>query len=224
MKLLWLAAVSLLCLFAVACDDGDDDTSASTQTPAPTAAPEFDPAALTSTVLNADDEPGFAVSGLFNPSDPTAGGRSFTSYLSNDAITIQSSVVRFATDTAASADFQRNRLVLPTFGAQEENFQMEHAEIAFLYRLRTGPGLGMWAIIENYVMYIQMSPTDLENGDPAAVDVERMRRYANTVAGRVRALIDDPASVTPVPLDDFGAQPPEEAPAADPTPAGTPQE
>jgi hypothetical protein len=222
MKSILLAALPLLCLLAAACDDGDDGTDASSQTPAPTAASAFDPAILTSAVLRSEDEPGFSISGRFNPDDPTAPGRSFTSHLRNDDFRVQSTVVRYPTEAAASESFQRNRSVLPAFGATEENFEVENAEIAFLYRIPRGPGLGLWAIIDNYEIYLQMSPRDLDNGHPATVDVERMRRYANTVAGRVRAIIDDPASVTPVPVSEFSQQVSQDAPAGDVTPAATP--
>jgi hypothetical protein len=222
MKLLWPVIALALCVFAAACDDGGDGTDASGETPEATAAAAFDPAVLTATVLNASDEPGFDVTGVFSPADPSAGGRSFTSYLNSDTPRIQSTVARYPTEAAANEDFQRNRIVLPTFGAREENFVVDDAEIAFLYHLRR-PGLGMWAITGNYVMFVQMNAINEDNPDPAATDIERMRRYANIVASRVATLVNDPSSVEPIPLSEFNTAPPETAPAGDATPAATPQ-
>jgi hypothetical protein len=215
MRLILIMATALSCLLAIACSGGDDDGDNTPSPPSPTAAP-FDINSLTALVLNKRDVPAdFAVTGVFSPGDPEAGSQSFTSYAENPTLRIQSTVARFADATAASQDFQRDRQVLPTFGAQEENFDVAGAEIAFLYRLTTTTGVATWAIVDNYVIFIQMSPLEQgANADPASTDVDRLRGYAETVVGRVNQLIDDPASVTPVPLEDFQAAPPPPTPSS----------
>jgi hypothetical protein len=209
MRLLWIIAAAALCVLASACDGGDGGGDETQVPPTPTAVP-FDLNSLTATVLNKNDVgEGFEVSGQFSPGDPTAGAQTFTSVLASSTLRIQSTVARYADAAAASQDFQRNRQILPTFGASEENFDVAGAEIAFLYRLRTTTGTATWAIVDNYVVYLQMSPTEQgRNPDPASTDVDRLHTYTETVVGRVNQLINDPSSVTPVPIEEFNSAAP----------------
>ena len=215
MRPILILAAALSCLLAVACGGGGDDGDNTPAPASPTAAP-FDLTSLTATVLNKRDVPAdFQLNGVFSPGDPTAGSQSFTSYALNQTLRIQSTVARYPDAASASQDFQRDRQVLPTFGAQEENFDVAGAEIAFLYRLTATTGVATWAITDNYVIFIQLAPLEQgPNADPASTDVERLRSYAETVVARVNQLISDPASVTPVPLEEFQAVPPQ------PTPSG----
>ena len=218
MRLAFFAVIAVLCVAAAACDD--DGGASGTPSATPTTADQFDPSVLTATVLNKNDVPGdFEVAGRFNPDDPTANGRAFTSVLMSDTLRIQSTVARYPDATIATQDFQRNRRVLPTFGASEENVDIEGAEAAFLYRVPTPPGTAIWGIVQNYVVFIQLAPVDTQvNPDPAAVDTDQLQAYATTVFARVNQVINDPASVTPVPLEEFSAAPPDATAVPTPSP------
>lgn len=209
-----LIGVAALGVLVAGCKDDGGNTDAANGTPTASAATPaaFDPALLTSVALNKSDLPGYEGSAIANPLDPTTTARSFTSVFLGPEVRIQSTVVRHPDATAATQDMSRNRQVFATFGSSEANFALEGAEQAFLYTIPSPPGVATWAIVGQYLVFVQIAPAVVESPSPLAADVEQLRAYANTVLERLQRLIDDPSSVTPVPESEFNTTSPAPTP------------
>lgn len=205
-----IAALALAAGAAAGCGGGGGDDDAATPTVAATAVP-FDRNLMTGVVLNEGDVPaGYVAERVFAPR-----GESFTSVFLGDGLRYQSTVIRFETPALAQTEFQRNRKVLPAFGAREANYQVPGTDSAFIYSVFTPPGLAAWAIRDNFVLFLQIAPMDAANPNPVAVDQAEFARIAQIVGQRTAALVEAPQSITPV----IGAT---VAPPALPTAAPTP--
>ncbi len=188
-----LLVMALACIVAVAAAGCGGDGADPFPTALPTAE-SIDPDVLSQAVLSDADLPdGYTTETSIG--SPGSVGVLASSTSRNGGVEIQISVIWMPTTIDAEASLARQRSVWIAFGWQEANDELPGTQAAFRYTKPGLPGFVELSINEQFVVSVQMIPSDQRDPDPAAGDEAEFTRLNVLIADRVTAIQAD--SLTP---------------------------
>ncbi len=192
LKQLGVTAIVVACLLAAACSGGSGDSPE-----LPSRTPDaFDHDILTAIALQQDEVGELPIASAEFATDD--GGVVYTVTYGDDSFRVQSTIARKPDAISREAYLAQLRTAATTIVENEQNLELEGAELAFVYagrKLNTVTA-SVVALRGDFVQYVAVSSSDLNRSDEV-FDPIALRRYAELVNGRIQQAVEDPESLTP---------------------------